>query len=227
VAKRAGAILAAAAGAAYPLLVYLAVGRLEARALGAGALVVLAAALAWSGRRGAPLARLAVRRFGVAFALAGLATATDRAVFLLLVPTAMHVALLATFAASLRPGRRPIVEEFARAVQRRFPEFLAPYCRRLTAVWCGFFAGNAVLTAALAAAAPLEWWALYCGGVFYVLFGMLMGGEYVFRKGWFRYYEEGWTDRAWARVFPAERTANGRRSLAWQASHGAAPADRP
>lgn len=216
--RRAAGVLGAAAGVAYPLLVWAAVGRLDARTLGVAAMLVLGATALWSGWRGtAPLAMLVTRRFGVAFALAALAALLDDPLFLLLVPTAMHVYLLATFAASLGPGRRPVIEEFARAVQRDFPAFLVPYCRRLTIVWCAFFAANALVTAFLALAAPLDWWALYCGGVFYLLFGLLMGGEYVFRKAWFRYYEDGVSDRLWARIFPPERTANGRRSLAFRA----------
>lgn len=220
IAARAASALGALAGVAYPLLVWLGLGRFDARAVAVGALLVLLAALGWSGWRGAaPLGVLVTRRFGVAFILAGLAAWQGEAVFLLLVPTAMHVYLLAAFALSLRPGRRPVIEEFARAVQRDFPDFLVPYTRTLTWLWCGFFAANALGTAALALWAPLDWWALYSGGVFYVLFGLWMGGEYVFRKAWFRYYEDGWTDRLWARVFPPERTRNGRRSLAWRASH--------
>ena len=39
------------------------------------------------------------------------------------------------------------------------------------------------------------------------------GGEVVVRKIWFRHYTGGTMDRLFARAFPPERTANGRRSL--------------
>ena len=38
--------------------------------------------------------------------------------------------------------------------------------------------------------------------------------EFLFRKSWFRYYFRGGPfDRLWSRLFPAERTAQGRRSI--------------
>jgi hypothetical protein len=76
---------------------------------------------------------------------------------------------------------------------------------------------NAVAVAVLAFAAPLEWWALYTGLVFYLLMGLLIGVEFCFRKWWFRYYGDGHVDRLLARLLPAERTANGRRSLEYVA----------
>ena len=76
-------------------------------------------------------------------------------------------------------------------------------------------AANAAGVAALAFFAPLTWWTLYAGLVFYLLMGALLGGEACVRKLWFRYYGDGWVDRAFARLFPAEGTANGRRSLAY------------
>jgi len=80
---------------------------------------------------------------------------------------------------------------------------------------------NAVVAGVLAVAAPLEWWALYTGLIFYLLMGALLGGEFVVRKLWFRHYQAGAADRALAWAFPAERTANGRRSLAYQAERDA------
>ena len=61
-----------------------------------------------------------------------------------------------------------------------------------------------------------------CGTVlaplFYVLLGALLAGEFLFRKWWFRYYGAGPVDRVFARLFPAEATPNGRRSLAYVAA---------
>ena len=65
--------------------------------------------------------------------------------------------------------------------------------------------------------APLSWWAVYTGLVFYAVMGALLVGEFCVRKLWFRYYQSGLADRIFARLFPAERTANGRRSLDYQA----------
>ena len=51
-----------------------------------------------------------------------------------------------------------------------------------------------------------------------------LAGEFVVRKLWFRHYGEGAFDRVFRLVFPPERTANGRRSLAYVAARRAASA---
>ena len=122
--------------------------------------------------------------------------------------------LLWTFGATLRSGM-PVVERFARIVEVDLPDFCVPYCRKVTVIWCVFLAANSVCVGVLALWAPLEWWALYAGLVFYFLMGTLLAGEFVFRKLWFRYYGEGLVDQVFARWFPANRTQNGRRSLAY------------
>ena len=43
----------------------------------------------------------------------------------------------------------------------------------------------------------------------------LFAGEFVVRKLWFRHYGDGAFDRVFRWLFPPERTANGRRSLAY------------
>jgi hypothetical protein len=114
-----------------------------------------------------------------------------------------------------------MVERFARVFEADFPDWKRPYCRNLTLLWCVFLGANAVCVGWLALAAPFGWWVVYTGGIFYALFGALMLGEYGFRKLWFREYGEGPVDRLLARAFPAERTANGRRTLAWAAARRA------
>jgi uncharacterized membrane protein len=133
---------------------------------------------------------------------------------LLLLPTIVSAYLFATFAWSLRRGP-PMIERFARMVEDDLPDFTLPYCRKVTGIWCAFLAANAGAVLVLALAAPLGWWALYTGALFYLLLGLLLAGEFVFRKWWFRHYGDGLADRLLARCFPAERTANGRRSLAY------------
>ncbi len=110
-----------------------------------------------------------------------------------------------------------MVERFARMVDHDLPDFTLPYCRRMTIVWCVFFVGNAATVVALAVLAPHEWWTLYTGVLAYVLIGLLLVGEVCVRKWWFRQFRGGPLDRLFARLFPPERTANGRRSLAYDA----------
>jgi uncharacterized membrane protein len=199
---------------AYPLIVWLAFTRLETRAVGVLllALYLISSLLRargslsdlWSvARQHAPL---------VGLVLVGVAT--GQRTVLLLVPVVVSLYLLWTFAASLSKGP-PMVERFARIVEEDLPDFCVPYCRKVTIVWCAFLAANALVAGLLAFFAPLEWWALYAGLVFYVLMGALLAGEFVVRKLWFRHYGGGALDRVFRRLFPPERTANGRRSLAY------------
>lgn len=97
-----------------------------------------------------------------------------------LYPVLVNVAMLTVFTYSLFVPPS-IVEQFAR---RREPD-MAPqsvtYTRRVTQVWCVFFAlngGVALVTALWTSAAT---WSLYNGFVAYLLMGLLFAGEYAIR----------------------------------------------
>ncbi|HEY8153186.1 MAG TPA: hypothetical protein VII72_03565 [Myxococcota bacterium] len=199
---------------AYPFIVYFAHRRFETR-VAAGlllGLIVLSLALRIRGPA-AEVWQLVRQHLGLVL-LIGLAVVTGQRVVLLLLPTAVGLFLLGTFGWSLRAGP-PIIERFARLVDPDLPDFCVPYCRKVTIVWCGFMAANAACATLLAVVGPLEWWALYTGLVAYLLLGALFAAEFIVRKLWFRFYGDGLADRVLARFFPAERTANGRRSLAY------------
>ncbi len=205
---------------AYPFLVVTGLAHADARTLGALLLAALLGAALASGGRASRTVSLLVRRFGLLVAVAVAAAATNHPLALKLVPTLTSLALLATFAASLR--REPsIVGQFATAMHEGFPDFLLPYCRKVTWMWCGFFALNATVATVLALHAPDEDWAWYTGFVAYVAVGLLAAGEYVFHKTRFRFYEDGPADRLWRRLFPPERTELGRRTVAWQLERAA------
>jgi uncharacterized membrane protein len=185
----------------YPILVYFAITRLGARAAGllvAGALVA-GLPLRMKGRRrehatailGVPLTLIAVALLGAAI---------DDPRFVLALPVIANLALLAHFGLSLRG--MPIVERFARAVEDDVTPAQVAYCRTVTVLWCGFFATNAFVTAALALLAPLAWWTLYSGVVAYALVGVLVSVEYVVRRYRFRKYGASPLDRVLARVLP-------------------------
>ena len=197
---------------AYPFVVYFAYTRLETRGV-AGLLFVLYAISILMRARGswAELWQIARPHLGLVVLIL-VAVASDERLVLLLLPMAASLYLLWTFAWSLRRGP-PMIERFARLVEDDLPDFCVPYCRKATIVWCVFLALNSACVAALALVAPLEWWALYTGLGFYLIMGALLGGEVVVRKIWFRHYTGGTMDRLFARAFPPEHTANGRRSL--------------
>lgn len=120
-----------------------------------------------------------------------------------LVPAALSLWVCARFARSLRPGRVPEIERFARAWERdEIPAPILGWLRQATAAWCAFLAANTVLSAALALAAPVSWWAVWTGALVYVAMGALIAAEYAVRKVRFRWYGDGVADRLWARAFP-------------------------
>jgi uncharacterized membrane protein len=201
---------------AYPLVVYLAYTRLETRALGTLLLALYVCSLAFRVRASWSEIRPLIRQHLPLAGLIALAIATNHRDLLLLIPMGVSAYLLWTFASSLRAGGGPpMVERFARIVEDDLPDFTLPYCRKVTWLWCGFLAANSLCVVVLAIAAPVSWWALYTGLLFYLLLGTLLGVELVFRKLWFRYYGDGPGDWVFERLFPAEQTANGRRSLAY------------
>ena len=200
---------------AYPVAIYFAHTRLGTRALaavlllglGAGAVLRLRGSWGDSGE-------LLQQHLGIAVMIA-LAIALDDPLYLLFLPAAVSAYLLYTFSRSLRVGP-PMIERFARLIEDDLPEFTLPYCRAVTKLWCGFLAFNAVVVCVLAIGAPLGWWAIYSGGIFYALLLLVLAGEFVFRKLWFRYYTGGPADELLSRWFPAEQTARGQRSLAYE-----------
>jgi len=202
----------------YPVLVWLALQQASPRAVAAVMVAAFAAVAGAALFRTDELLLFLLRRFGVLVVFALMAAAFDDPLALKLLPAFTHLWLLGTFAATLRQGP-PFAEHFARRAHGGdLPGFLRPYTRNVTIVWCVFFAINAVVYAWLAVAAPLETWAFYTGFGCYALSFALIAGEYVFHKVHFRYYEDGWTDKIWRRLFPPERSERGRRSLAWQVS---------
>jgi len=166
------AVLLAAATLLYPALVYLILQHHDARVL------VL------------PLALLAVVRFvvkrewiwGVAvLLLALLVLLTNRSLPVKLYPVAVSLSFLAAFAFSLiRPPS--FVERMARLREPHLPPQAVRYTRCVTLVWCAYFLVNAVVAAALALWGTDRAWALYCGGLAYLLAGLLFAGEYILRQ---------------------------------------------
>ncbi|HYC54187.1 MAG TPA: hypothetical protein VEL28_04540 [Candidatus Binatia bacterium] len=204
--------------ALYPILMWLALQQASARSIATAIVAFLLAAIVVNFLRTHQLLPLLLRRFGVLVAFALAAFAFDSPLALKLLPVVTQIWLLATFGITLVRGPT-LAEHFVRAAHHgELPDFLLPYVRAVTMVWCGFFAFNAVLYTYLALRASTGSWALYTGFGAYLVAAVLIAGEYVFHKAYFRFYEDGWTDRIWRRLLPPERSRNGRRSLAYQAS---------
>jgi uncharacterized membrane protein len=112
--------------------------------------------------------------------LTGIAFVVDVGQFMLALPVIINLMLLAVFWTSLRWGV-PVVERFARLQSASLGKDEVQYCRRVTVVWCLFFASNALVAGALALFAPLSWWAVYTGLLSYVLVGAVFAVEYLVR----------------------------------------------
>lgn len=168
---------------AYPFVVYFGLTRFSTRQV-AVVLVVLALALGLSRTRqwSATAVRSAVVPLLPTALAAVIAGVTAEGWALLAVPVFVNVGLLVTFGATLREGRTPMIERFARLQE---PELDAPkqaHCRQVTWAWIVFFAANAVVSVVLAVAAPFSWWAAWCGGLAYGAIGAMLAGEWCIRR---------------------------------------------
>ncbi len=214
-------VLQAAFYLAYPLTVYLGYSRLETRELALLLLGLYAISVALRYRGSAADLWALLRQFAGLGVLIGIAVATGNRTVLLFLPVAVNLFLFGAFSLSLRNGP-PMIERFARMVEDDLPDFTIPYCRKVTIGWCVFLAANALFMVVLAIAAPVSWWAVYTGLISYLVIGALLAGEFVLRKIWFRHYGNGLADPIFRWIFPAQRTALGRRSLTYVAEREAA-----
>jgi uncharacterized membrane protein len=197
---------------AYPAVVYFGYQYLPTRQLGLLLLALYGATVLLNLRGSIQQLGAIIRQHVPLVGLILGATAFDNSTLLLFLPMVVSGYLLSTFALTLRSGP-PMIERFARAIEGDLPPFTLDYCRRVTIAWCVFMTLNTAAIGVLILAAPIEIWALYTGGVFYVLLGLLIGLEVCYRKWLFRFYGDGLGDRLFSRLFPAEATAFGRRSL--------------
>jgi uncharacterized membrane protein len=153
--------------------------------------------------------------------LLAVAAASGDARVLRLVPAWIYVALAALFAASLR-GPGSILERAARWLVPEAPGFIRGYCRAVTAAWVAVFFANAAIVVWLALAGHPDAWRRFTSRDVWLAMGAFSAGEFLVRKTWFRYYFHGGPfERFWSSLFPAERTARGRRSLEYIAAYRA------
>lgn len=199
--------VATALAVLYPVAIWLGLTHFSARVVGVFILVFVAVALAFRFRRARREDLLAVLRIPLVItAVIVPGVVLDDARFVLATPVLINLALLATFAASLR--ETPIIERFARMQD---PDGIGAgqvaHCRQVTWAWVAFFGLNAAAAAALAVVAPVAWWAAYNGGIAYGLMGLMFAGEYVLRQYRFRRYGSGLHDRLLSRIFPPRADA--------------------
>jgi uncharacterized membrane protein len=97
-------------------------------------------------------------------------------------PVLIQLMLLYFFGRTLLKGKGPsLIESFVRLEFPEFPPGISEYCRQLTVLWTGFFAFNAITCVLLAIWGSDFWWTLYNGIVIYLMIGLLVTGEYIYR----------------------------------------------
>ena len=108
-------------------------------------------------------------------------------------PVLIQLMLMFFFGRTLLKGKGPsFIESFVRLEFPEFPPGVSEYCRQLTILWTGFFAFNAVMCVGLAIWSTDFWWTLYNGVFIYLMIGVLMIGEYIYRH--FRFPDLGIPD---------------------------------
>lgn len=160
---------------AYPLLVYFSLGRVDVRWVALG-LIVLAGLRMWSEKQ-----RTWVVAAVGAIVLAALTALTRASWPLKLYPVIISCTMLAVFAYSL-VNPPSVIERLARLSDPNLPPHAVAYTRRVTQVWCGFFAFNGGIALVTALWANDHIWALYNGLISYGLMGTLFAGEWLLRQ---------------------------------------------
>jgi uncharacterized membrane protein len=189
-------------GIAYPLLIYAGLQRFEPRTLAIALAIGVLVRVVWiaRGREGVALSRLLLAPMAVASVLVVTAVFNEGRVFLF-VPALVNLALLVSFAHTLREGPS-MVETFALLQVDELSDAERRYAVTVTRVWCGFFFVNGGIALVLAVFASVGAWALYTGFLSYLLMGTLFAIEFLYRTWRFRRYVGGPLNPLLERIFP-------------------------
>jgi uncharacterized membrane protein len=99
-----------------------------------------------------------------------------------ILPVAIQLLLMQFFGKTLFPKHAPpLIERFVRLEFAELPAGMVAYSRLLTMIWTGLFAFNTLVCVLLAFFAPVSWWAVFTGVGIFLLTGLLMIGEYIYR----------------------------------------------
>ncbi|MFT0170787.1 hypothetical protein ACLKMY_17525 [Paraburkholderia mimosarum] len=98
-----------------------------------------------------------------------------------LYPSLVNLGLLFAFGATLMKGPS-MVEKFARLTYADPPAHIVRYTRRVTELWCGFFAVNGAFSVWTALCWTPGAWSLYNGAIAYGIIGVLLASEFAWRK---------------------------------------------
>ena len=160
----------------YPLGVYFGLKVLPPSFFG---LVLIVALALRFGALGAGERRLLLPVLSGFLGFALLAAWLDSERFLMAYPVLVNASLCLLFLWSLRGGES-MMFRVAKARGMKMSPYAPAYLRNLTKVWIGFFILNGLI-AAWTMTRSMEVWAVYNGLIAYVLIGVLIGGEWLFR----------------------------------------------
>lgn len=110
-----------------------------------------------------------------AFATRGLIVATTA-----LAHAALYLTLLVWFARSLAE-REDVITQLARKLKGSLSPEMAAYARRVTKLWCAFFAMQIVISAGLLAFAPLPAWSFFVNILDLPMVVAVFTAEYLYR----------------------------------------------
>jgi uncharacterized membrane protein len=102
----------------------------------------------------------------------------------------IYLALLGVFGRTLLAGREALITRLARRVHGVLPPEMERYTRRLTFVWCLFFAGQVAISALLYKFASLDTWSLFINLLNLPLLALMFAVDYVYRVIRFRQYPQ-------------------------------------
>ena len=160
----------------YPLIVYFGIQTVPPSLIGVLLLILLAMRFG--------VLRPEERKIQIPFLLvlvayATLATIMRSEKFLLYYPVVVNLVLCAVFLLSLR-GSESILLRLVRARGIKMSVYGPAYLNRLTIVWALFFILNATV-AGWTTTQSMEVWTLYNGLIAYILVGVMVGAEWLFR----------------------------------------------
>ena len=112
--------------------------------------------------------------------LCGFALIMRSASWMLYYPVIVNIIMLCVFSYSLiKPPT--MIERFARLQDPNLPDAAIRYTRKITQIWCGFFIMNGTISI-VTTQLSIEYWTLYNGLMSYIFMGILLAGEWLYRK---------------------------------------------
>ena len=118
---------------------------------------------------------------------------------------AINLFLLWYFARTLRPGTEALITRLARRVHGELPPVMEIYTRRLTVVWCVYFAAQVVVSLLLFTFTTVGTWSFFINVLNIPLLALMFVLEYCYKVIRYRDYPHASIATAW-RAFASDRS---------------------